>query len=289
MARVSFSQYSKWSTCPQQYKLQYIDKLGESSGNVHTIFGSGMHETIQHFLSVMYGVSKKQAMEIDTDKLLLEKMREAFTKEKELLSEGVPCTQIELEEFYGDGRRILEWFKKHIQKFYSKTGYELIGIELPLNLEIKKGVHFIGFIDIIMKDLSDNSIIIIDLKTSTRGWNKYQKSDKLKNNQILLYKKYYSDLYNIPLSKIGVEFQILRRKLPEETPYPVPYVSKHIPANGAPSVGRAYDDFMNFVETVFDDEGNYRDIPFPKVPGKGNSNCKWCEFKSRGLCDGVAS
>ena len=40
MGRVSFSQYNMWSSCPQQYKLNYIDKLGESSGNIHTIFGS---------------------------------------------------------------------------------------------------------------------------------------------------------------------------------------------------------------------------------------------------------
>ena len=75
MAKVSFSQYSMWSSCPQQYKLNYIDKLGESSGNIHTIFGTGMHETIQHYLSVMYGVSKKQADEINLDKLLLEKLK----------------------------------------------------------------------------------------------------------------------------------------------------------------------------------------------------------------------
>ena len=97
MAKVSFSQYSMWSNCPQQYKLNYIDKLGESSGNIHTIFGSSMHETIQHYLSVMYGVSKKQADEIDLDKLLLDRLRENFKKEKEALSEGVPCEQIELE------------------------------------------------------------------------------------------------------------------------------------------------------------------------------------------------
>ncbi len=114
MAKVSFSQYSMWSSCPQQYKLNYIDKLGESSGNIHTIFGSSMHETIQHYLSVMYGVSKKQADEIDLDKLLLERLRENFKKEKEALSEGIPCEQIELEEFYGDGRRILTWFKKFL-------------------------------------------------------------------------------------------------------------------------------------------------------------------------------
>ena len=286
MARVSFSQYGMWSSCPQQYKLNYIDKLGESSSNIHTIFGSAMHETIQHYLSVMYGVSKKQADEINVDKLLLERMRENYKVEVEKMSEGTPCSQDELEEFFGDGRRILEWFMKHIGKFYSKSGYELVGIEIPLNKEIKKGVHFIGYIDIVLKDIAENSIIIIDLKTSTMGWNKYQKEDRLKNSQILLYKKYYSDLFDIPLTKIRVEFQIMRRKLPEDSPYPVPRISKHIPPNGSPSVNKVYDEFMNFIDTVFDDEGNFRDIPYPKVPGNAKKNCKWCEFSARGLCDG---
>jgi hypothetical protein len=286
MARVSFSQYGMWSSCPQQYKLNYIDKLGESSSNIHTIFGSAMHETIQHYLSVMYGVSKKQADEINVDKLLLERMRENYKAEVEKMSEGTPCSQEELEEFFGDGRRILEWFMKHIGKFYSKSGYELVGIEIPLNKEIKKGVHFIGYIDIVLRDIAENTIIIIDLKTSTMGWNQYQKADKLKNSQILLYKKYYSELFNIPLTKIRVEFQIMRRKLPEDSPYPVPRISKHIPPNGAPSVNKVYDEFMQFIDTVFDDEGNFRDIDYPKVPGNAKKNCKWCEFSVRGLCDG---
>jgi len=286
MARVSFSQYGMWSSCPQQYKLNYIDKLGESSSNIHTIFGSAMHETIQHYLSVMYGVSKKQADEINVDKLLLERMRENYKVEVEKMSEGTPCSQDELEEFFGDGRRILEWFMKHIGKFYSKSGYELVGIEIPLNKEIKKGVHFIGYIDIVLKDIAENAIVIIDLKTSTMGWNKYQKEDRLKNSQILLYKKYYSELFNIPLTKIRVEFQIMRRKLPEDSPYPVPRISKHIPPNGSPSVNKVYDEFMSFIDIVFDDEGNFRDIPYPKVPGNAKKNCKWCEFSARGLCDG---
>ena len=92
----------------QQYKLNYIDKLGESSGNIHTIFGTAMHETIQHFLDVMYNVTKKQAMEIDLDLLLKDKLVEEFKKEKKK-GDRLPCTQIELEEFFGDGRQILKF------------------------------------------------------------------------------------------------------------------------------------------------------------------------------------
>ena len=138
MARVSYSQYSMWSSCPQQFKLNYIDGLGESSANIHTIFGSAMHETIQHFLSVMYGVTKKQALELDLESMLKDKLIEHFTKEKEKLTEGTPCTREEIEEFYGDGRQILQYFKSKIDKLYTKSGFELVAIEMPLNAKIKE-------------------------------------------------------------------------------------------------------------------------------------------------------
>ena len=288
MTKVSFSQYSTYSTCPRMYKHQYIDKLGESSANIATIFGTACHEVIQHYLSVFYGVSKKQANELNLDKMLLDVMKREFIKENEKMSNGAPATQFEMEEHFGDGRRILEWFVKYVEKLYTKTGYELVAIEMPLNYEIKPEVHFIAFIDIVLREIGSGEIIIIDLKTSTRGWNKYQKEDKIKNAQILIYKKFYADLFDIPLQKIRVEFQIMKRKLMEDSPYPQPRISKHIPANGKPSVMKAFDEFMVFIDIVFDENGDRRlDIEYPKTPGKGNKNCKYCEFYERKICNGI--
>jgi hypothetical protein len=281
MAKVSYSQYSMWSSCPQQFKLNYIDKLGESSANIHTIFGSAMHETIQHFLSVMYGVTKKQALELDLEMMLKDKLVEHFTKEKEKLTEGTPCSREELEEFYGDGRQIIQYFKSKLDNLYTKSGFELVAIEMPLNAQIKEGVHFIGFIDIVLKDVSSGEIIIVDLKTSTNGWNKYQKADKIKTSQMLLYKKFYSEKYDIPLEKVKVEYQILKRKLMESTDYAIPRISKFIPAHGKPSVNLAWKGFMEFVDTVYDDGGLIRTDNFPTNKGKA---CNWCEFKTRKLC-----
>ena len=268
MGRVSFSQYNMWNSCPQQYKLNYIDKLGESSGNIHTIFGTAMHETIQHFLDVMYNVTKKQALEIDLDILLKDKLVEEFKKEKEKQGDRLPCTQIELEEFFGDGRQILKFFKSKLAKWYSKKGYKLEAIELPLHAQIKPNVNFIGFIDVVLRNLHDNSITIIDLKTSTRGWNKYQKRDQIKNSQILIYKKIYAEKYGLPLDKVHVEFQILKRKIKEDWDFPIPRISSHIPANGKPSINKAWRGFMNFIETVFDEDGKHRDIDYFTNKGK---------------------
>jgi hypothetical protein len=244
-----------------------------------------MHETIQYFLDIMYNVSKKQALTLDLDKLLFDKLVEQFKKEKEKIGEDDPCTQEELGEFFDDGKKILKYFKSKLDKLYTKSGFELIAIEQRLNAEIKPGVHFIGFIDVLLKDKVNGEYVIIDLKTSTRGWNKYQKNDKVKTSQMLLYKKFYSDKYNIPLNKIRVEYQILKRKLWEGADFPIPRISKFVPANGTPSMNMAWKNFMGFVDTVFGENGDVIQTDFPTNKGKP---CDWCEFKERGLCSAWA-
>jgi len=281
MAKVSYSQYGMYSTCQQQYKLKYVDKLGESSANIHTIFGSAMHETIQHFLDVMYNVTKKQALTLNLEGMLYDSLVEHFTNEKEKMEGRFPCTKQELDEFFEDGKLILEYFTKKLDKLYSKSGFELVAIEQMLNAEVKPGVNFVGFIDVLLKDKTTQEYIIIDLKTSTRGWNKYQKNDKVKTSQMLLYKKFYSEKYDIPLDKIKVEYQILKRKLWEGADFPVPRISKFVPANGKPSVNRAWDGFLGFVNNVFGENGEIIQTDFPTNKGK---HCDWCEFKERNLC-----
>ena len=281
MARVSYSQFGMYSSCQQQFKLNYIDKLGISNANIHLIFGSSMHEVIQHFLDVMYNVTKKQALQLNLEQMLQDKLVEHFKKEKEKMGEDDPCSKEELQEFYQDGVLILEYFRNKLDKLYSKTGFRLVAIEQVLNAEIKPGVNFIGFIDILLEDLSTNEYIIIDLKTSTKGWSQYQKSDKTKISQMLLYKKFYSDKYGIPLDKIKVEYQILKRKIFEGADFPIPRISKFVPANGKPSVNRAWADFKGFVDSVYGDNGEVIQTEFPTNKGK---QCDWCEFRTRKLC-----
>jgi len=248
---------------------------------VHLIFGSSMHEVIQHFLDVMYNVSKKQALQLPLESMLKDKLVEHFKKYKEKMGEDDPCTQAELGEFFEDGKAILKYFTSKLDKLYTKSGYELIAIEQRLNAEIKPGVNFIGFIDVLLKDKTSGDYVIIDLKTSTRGWNKYQKNDKVKTSQMLLYKKFYSEKYNIPLEKIKVEYQILKRKLWEGADFVQPRISKFVPANGKPSMNMAWNNFMFFVDSVFGDNGEIIQTEFPTNKGKP---CDWCEFKQRGLC-----
>lgn len=281
--RVSYSQYSMFSTCQHQYKLNYIDKLGSSSGNINTIFGSSVHSVLQEYLTKMFEVTKVAANKLDLESRLMEEMKLNFNKEMEIQGGIAPATKEEMVEFYADGCLIIDWFRKNISKFYSKKHHKLIGIELPLNVDIRKGLQFIGYIDVIIKDETEDRITIIDLKTSTKGWSKWQKEDPIKKSQLLLYKKFYSDIYNVPLENIDVEYHILKRKLWENTEYTIPRISTFTPANGKISVKKAYDGFNSFLDTVFDSDGNFKNSEYPKTVGK---HCQWCEFLTLGLCDG---
>jgi hypothetical protein len=286
MARVSFSQYSMWHSCPHQYKLSYIDGLSESSSNIHSIFGTAMHETLQNYLEKCLRISKSQADKmIDLKDYLKERMRETYLKETEGELNSNICTKEEMVEFLEDGNILLDWFQKskNFNRFFSLKHDELVAIEQPINTKIAENVNFMGFIDLVIRDTFNGRYRIIDFKTSTRGWSKYQKSDPVKNAQILLYKKFYAELLKISEDIIDVEFIILKRKVEVREDIPTHRMSKHIPANGKVSVNKAWKGFTEFVESVFDKDGNYRtDVEFPKNATK---LCEWCEFHHRGICD----
>jgi RecB family exonuclease len=285
MARVSFSQYSMWSSCPQQYKLNYIDGLSQSTSNIHSVFGSAMHETLQEYLSRCLRISKSQADKgMDTKAFLKEKMREMYLKES---NEGATpiCTKEELVEFLEDGNLILDYFQKskNFNNFFSLKYDELVAIEQPINTKIREHINFLGFIDLVVRSKFDGKYRIIDFKTSTSGWSKYQKKDPTKNAQILLYKKFYSEMLGVSMDMIDVEFIILKRKVSENTDYHIPRISRHVPANGKPSINKAWNEFNAFVDNVFNVDGTYRtDVDYMKKPSK---LCGWCEFYGT-HCDG---
>lgn len=285
MARVSFSQYSMWSSCPQQYKLHYIDGLSQSTSNIHSVFGSAMHETLQEYLDKCLRISKSQADKMmDLKEMLKNKMKDFYLKELEQYQKHI-STKEEMVEFLEDGNLILDYFQKpkNFNNFFSLKDDELVAIEQPINTKILENVNFLGFIDFIVRNKKNGKYRVIDFKTSTKGWSKYQKADPIKNAQILLYKKFYAEMLNISQDMIEVEFIILKRKVSENTDYNIPRISRHIPANGKPSINKAWTGFLSFVNEVFDESGNYKtDIEYYKKPSK---MCTYCEFLGT-HCDG---
>ena len=283
MKRVSYSQYNQWVTCPYKWKLNYIDDLGKYTDSIHTLFGTSMHEVLQTYLTVMYNDTIKMADALPLDEMLLHRMKTNYTQIMERNGGEVFCEQEDMEEFYVHGLTILEWFKKKRNMYFSKKNYELVGIEVPIEYELPNKIKFIGYMDVVLHDTFRDRYKIIDIKTSTMGWNKWAKADKNKTDQLLLYKQFYGKQHDIPLDKIDVEYFIVKRKLYEKVEFPQRRVQTFTPANGTPSINKVMNNLNKFINESFIDGEYNLEHTYIKQPSK--KNCRFCEFNQTEHCD----
>ena len=100
-------------------------------------------------------------------------------------------------EFTTDGFAIIDEFLKRKGSHFKKKDTELVGIEMNLNYKLPKSMRFVGYMDVVLHDKKTGRMRIIDIKSSTMGWNKYMKADKNKTNQLLLYKHFMATIRNI--------------------------------------------------------------------------------------------
>jgi hypothetical protein len=274
---ISFSQFSIFKTCSLRWDLQYRKKNKVFDENIHNIFGTAIHETIQYYLKEMYEVSIASADKLDLLYFFENTYRELYKQKYKKNKNKHFSTPDEMREFYEDGVNILEFFKKHKTKYFSKKGYYLIGCEVPIHIEIEKNVICQGSLDVVLYHEPTNKHIIYDIKTSTKGWSDYEKKDEIKPNQIVLYKKWYSQLYNIPQDDIEVKYLILRRKLPD-IEYPVGRLQEFVPSSGKIKMSKISNTFEAFINECF--------VKSPEIyPSPSKSNCRFCPFKNnKELC-----
>ena len=281
MNRISYSQLSMYNDCPLRWKLNYVDDLRISESNIHLIFGTAMHEVIQTWLEVMYNDSAKNADLLPLEEMLRDKLIEQF-KIAEQEDGKAPCTKEDINEFFIDGCNILDFLKKRRGDYFQKRQYELVGCEVPIEVMLKKDIKMVGYLDIVLKHKPTDTITIIDIKTSTRGWNKWMKADKNKTQQLLLYKQFYSKQYNHPIENIDVEYFIVKRKLWENTDFPQKRVQKFSPASGTVSMNKVNKGLNLFLENAFDDKGEYKN---DMVATPSKKACRFCEFNQTEYCN----
>ena len=283
MKKISYSQYSQWAVCPHKWKLNYIDELRTFKGNIHTLFGSAMHDVLQTYLTVMYNDTIKMADALPLASMLLHRMKKYYKEIVEDLHGEEVSSQEEMQEFYEHGLAIIEWFVKKRGMYFSKKGYELVGIEVPIEYDLPNKIKFVGYIDVLMYDTVREKYKIIDIKTSTMGWNKWAKADKTKTDQLLLYKQFYGKQNDIPLDKIDVEYFIVKRKLYDKVDWPQRRVQTFTPANGTPSINKVTNNIQSFIDECFIDGKYNKEHIYRKEASK--KNCRFCEFNQTEYCD----
>jgi len=281
---ISYSQLNSFANCQKQWYLQYVKKLAPYEGSIHAMFGTAMHETIQTWLTTLYYDKVKTANEMDLDALLYENMVKAYKSTKAQNSFQEFTSLEEMNMFYLDGKHILNFLKKKRGGYFSTKGTYLAGVETLLYQELRPGVQFKGFIDLVFYSEVLDEWTIIDIKTSTSGWNDYAKKDDNKIAQILLYKEFFSKQFDIPIDKINVEYFILKRKVPKDAEFAAMErrVQQFRPPSGKIKRGQAVSLMNNFVETAVDMDGEYIDKDYPTSPSK--SACMFCAFKKMRIC-----
>ncbi len=189
---ISFSELSQYLECPYRYKLDYVLGMKTRTDSPNMAYGRAMHSALGSTFT----------MEVSDAVKLFE---ERLVTEMEKLEPG----EFDVEDARIAGRTI-------VKKYYhgEDASMDLVELERELLIDVWKTpsgetVKFRGFIDAVLGDPARKKIHLIDYKTANNGWNSYKKNDVLKHLQLLLYKRYFSELTGIPLSSIDCRFVVL--------------------------------------------------------------------------------
>ena len=137
-----------------------------------------------------------------------------------------------------------------------------------------------GKLDLVFYDEDLQKVSIWDIKTSTRGWTKYEKENKIKTAQMVLYKRYFAEQYNVPVESIDCKYFIVKRKIPKNPKYPAmaSRIQTFEPSSGKVSLNRVTRQLHEFIESVFVEGTNTYDIDKIEQTLATTKKCssKWC-------------
>ena len=258
---VSYSSISTYGKCPKLWELQYLRNEVPFTQNIYTCFGTAMHETIQEWLTVMYHDSVKNANNIDLGKLLYANMVKSYRMGKAMMNGDHFSTADELQQFWLDGKHILNFLSKKRSAYFSTKTMMLAGVETLLYQEIKPGVMFKGLVDLVFYHPNNDTWTIMDIKTSTSGWRDKQKKNPNLTAQVILYKEFFAKQFGVDKDKINVEFFIVKRRVPAEADYAIMQrrVQEFRPNAGPRKTKQVMTQMQNFIADVINDDGEYID------------------------------
>jgi hypothetical protein len=284
---ISYSQFSVFAHCPRKWSLQYRDGHYTSESSIHMTFGTALHETLQHYITTIYNVSGAEADRINLEEYFYDKLGEIYRKDLKSNKNVHFTNPEELNEFYEDGLEIIKYIKKKRGGYFGKRGWYLIGCEVPLMVNPNPtypNILYKGYLDVVLYHEGTNSFKILDIKTSTRGWGDKEKKDEIKQYQLILYKKFFAQQFNVPIDNIEIEFFIVKRKVWEQSEFPISRIQEFKPASGKVKLNKAYTAINDFVDIAFNSNGTHNTKIH--LPNPSAHNCKFCPFKdNKELCD----
>ena len=174
-------------------------------------------------------------------------------------------------------RYTTEFIKKKRAAYFSTKTAKLAGIETLLYQQIRPGVMFKGLVDLIFYHPNTERWTVMDIKTSTRGWNDTYKKNPNLTAQVILYREFFAKQFKIDPSKIDVEFFIVKRRVPAEAEFATQQrrVQEFTPASGPRKTKQVIESMNKFISDVLDSDNNYIDKEYPCTSPLGKCNeCK---------------
>ena len=279
---ISYTQLSAWMECPHRWKQMYIDNIKQPP-SIHLSFGTAIHETLQEYMELMYNKGQQHADKFDAQADFQKRFMDLYKEDADKLGENF-ATKEELIEFTNDGLEIIDFFLRHRQEHFQKHGWKLLGIEMPILIaphEDYPNVKLMGKLDLVMFNETTHHVVIWDIKTSTRGWSKYDKQNKIKTSQMVMYKKYFAEQYNVPIDNIDVRYFIVKRKVPDNPKYAVmkSRIQKFEPSSGKTTQNKMVKNIRSFIENVFvDGTHTYDTDNIDKILAETDKcSSKWCQ------------
>ena len=261
LTHVSYSSISTYNKCPKLWDMQYRKKAVPFTQNIYTTFGTAFHETLQTYLEILYHNSVKEANEMDINKLLYDNMIKAYRSGKAVNGHEHYSTADELNQFWLDGKHILDFIKKKRGVYFGTKNTMLAGVETLLYQNLKPGVVFKGLVDLVFYHPDTEEWTVVDIKTSTRGWNDTQKKNPNLTAQVVLYKEFFAKQFGIDRDKVNVEFFIVKRRVPKDAQYASMQrrVQEFRPNAGPRKTKQVLESMNNFLTNVLDSNGKFID------------------------------
>jgi hypothetical protein len=209
---ISYSEWKNWLICPHYHKLTYIDKVKQFQGNIYTAFGKALHTLCEETLT--------KTDQYRSQEKIITLLKQQFVKELKALpaeEQQRAANDFNLQQWVDHGIEIIpDLYKSLVQKF-GKLGddWHVLAAEEFLYEPITEFTDvekkFKGFIDLVVHSKVDEKVHLIDWKTCSWGWRREKKSDKTLAYQLVFYKHFYAQKYDVDPKDLECHFVLLKR------------------------------------------------------------------------------
>lgn len=254
---ISFSELRDWEDCSYRHNLKFVKQLHLDEPSPILNFGTSCHAACENYL-------RTRVMNIGLAKDMLEKSFEENKNHPSYTSDLFETMSLQIQAICSDVPEFLEM---------TFPNWEFIDAEHFLYEPIEKYPHaFKGFIDGIIKAKAKrgpDNFWLLDWKTCTFGWLREKKANPLVQQQLVLYKNFWSRKTGTPPKDIRCGFVLLKRT-PKSGTSCCELVKVSV---GDVTTTRALKTLHNAIRSI------RRGIAI-----KNHESCKYCPFKDTEHC-----